>query len=226
MRALVVEDDRALARVLAQGLREEGWTVTVALDGAEGMRLLGSTEPAFDVVVLDRMLPRLDGLEFVAQLRQRGEGIPVLMLTARTELESRVQGFDAGVDDYLPKPFEFDELVARLKAIYRRSRGFASNVQRFGALAIDTVARTATRAENDVVLSGKEWSVLEVLLANRGRVLSRQQILDHVYAGSDAVGSNVVEVYVAHLRRKLGGEGVTLQIRTRRGLGYILEESA
>lgn len=223
MRVLVVEDNRALARVLAQGLSEEGWSVETTHDGADGARRLEAG--GFDVVVLDRMLPRRSGLEVLAEIRASGDATPVLMLTARDELGDRVEGLDAGADDYLTKPFEFAELFARLRALTRRARGAASNVVRIGAIEIDTLARTVRCGGRSVQLSAREFGVLECLAINRGRVLTRDQIFAHVYDDGDAATSNVVDVYVGHLRRKLRDGETPAPIHTRRGLGYVMEDA-
>jgi DNA-binding response OmpR family regulator len=221
MRVLVVEDNPRMAALLRQGFCEEGWAVDVATD-ADAARAWIERE-RYDVLVLDWMLPEQTGLVLLRALRREGEATPVLMLTARDALEDRVQGLDAGADDYLIKPFEFEELLARLRALVRRSRGGAANLVTVGDLEVDTKAKSARRSSRHIELSAREYAVLECLALNRGRVLSRERLLGYVYSHDVDRASNVIDVFVGHLRRKIDLPGEAKLIHTRRGLGYVLE---
>jgi two-component system OmpR family response regulator len=226
MRILLVEDAKALARSIAQGLAEEGLSVDVAGDGEEGLHF--ATEVAYDAIVLDRMLPVLDGLSMLRRLRERGVGTPVLLLTALGELQDRVEGLDGGADDYLVKPFAFDELLARLRALLRRSRGQASNQVDLGRLRLDLAARTAAVDGRPLDLTAREFALLELLALEPGRTFSRTAIAEKIYDEESDRDSNVIDVFVARLRRKLdlaGLPGAEL-VRTQRGAGYRLDPAA
>lgn len=223
-RILVVEDDEAISDVVATALRHHGHATTQVDRGDDGF-LLAVNEP-FDLVVLDVNLPGLDGYEACRRLRDAGRQVPVLFLTARDETPDRVTGFRTGGDDYLTKPFSVDELALRVEAILRRTRSTGSEqraVLRVGDLVLDLGARVVHRAGRPVDLSPTEMRLLEHLMANAGVVLSKEQILDVVWADGDVSSPNVVELYVSYLRRKLDGGGNEL-IRTRRGLGYVLRK--
>ncbi|MBI4617767.1 MAG: response regulator transcription factor [Planctomycetes bacterium] len=215
MRVLVVEDEVDLARAVRQALEEEGFSVDVAHDGESGLWNARTWE--YDALVLDLMLPRIDGWTLLDRLRGEKD-VPVLILTARDAVSDRVRGLNAGADDYLVKPFSIDELVARLRALVRRSAGKASPVLEFGDIRIDTAARAVKRGGEPVHLSAKEYALFELLALHRGELVSRTTIYDHIYDEGDDTLSNVVDVYVANLRKKLG-KGL---IETRRGQGYIL----
>ena len=224
MRVLVIEDNPKLAALLARGFGEEGWQVELAHDLAGGRARIEAE--VYDAIVLDRMLPGGDGLNLLRSLRRAGDGTPVLVLTARDEVDDRVEGLDAGADDYLSKPFAYDELIARLHALVRRSRGVASNALVIGDLEVDSRAKIARRAGVLLDLSAREFAVLECLAQHHGRVVSRERLLDHVYGHAPETASNVIDVFIAHLRRKVDGVGVGKLIHTRRGLGYVLEVRA
>jgi two-component system, OmpR family, response regulator QseB len=216
MRILVVEDDLLLGDGLASGLRSVGFVVDWFRSGDEAERALEGAP--YDAIVLDLGLPGRDGLAWLARWRARGDVVPVLILTAREALESRVEGLDAGADDYLVKPIALEELAARLRAIGRRARGSPETVWRHGALEYSPAGRSARWHGEPVELTAREALLLEVFLASPGRVLSRQQIQDKLYGWGEEVESNALEVYVHHLRRKLSPRIV----RTVRGLGYAL----
>ena len=222
MRVLLIEDNLELAKLLHRGFVEEGWQVEVAHDLRAGQAHCDNE--SWDAIVLDRMLPGGDGLLLLRRLREAEDDTPVLILTARDHVDDRVDGLDAGADDYLVKPFSFDELVARLHALVRRSRGVASNLVRVGDLELDTRAKLARRGGVTLELSAREYAVLECLVHSRGRVVSRERLLDHVYGHGSETASNVIDVFIAHLRRKVDGAGASKLIHTRRGLGYMLEE--
>jgi two-component system, OmpR family, response regulator len=226
MRILIVEDTKALARSIAQGLAEEGFSVDVAGDGEEGLHL--ASEVAYDVVVLDRMLPRLDGLSVLRRLRERGVATPVLVLTALGELHDRLAGLDGGADDYLVKPFAFDELVARVRALLRRSRGQAKNELAVGRLTLDLGARAAAVDGAPLDLTAREFALLELLALEPGRTFSRTAISEKLYDEESDRDSNVIDVFVARLRRKLDAAGLAGGdlVRTQRGAGYRLDPSA
>jgi two-component system OmpR family response regulator len=217
MRLLIVEDEDDLADVLSRLLRDAGFSCDIARDGEEGLSL--ALEPGYDLVILDLMLPRLQGERVLAELRTRGRDLPVLVLTARDAVTDRVRLLDAGADDYLTKPFDPAELVSRCRALLRRSAGQASSVQPIGDIEIDMARRVVLRAGSVVQVTPREFRVLEYLALHRGRVVSRNELLTHLYSDSDETASNVLDVYVASLRRKLGPD----LIHTRRGHGFIVD---
>ena len=217
MRLLIVEDDAKLLRALTRGLRNEGYTVDVAQDGEEALTL--ATDAEYDAVVLDVMLPGLDGFAVCESLRRRERWMPVLMLTARTSVDDRIRGLDAGADDYLVKPFDFGELLARLRALRRRVPPERPAVVDIGDLRIDPATRLVTQAGFEVELTAREFEVLEFLAARQGQVVSRTELLDQVWDGHYDGSPNIIDVYVGYLRRKLGRD----VIRTVRGSGFVLE---
>ncbi|MDR0275378.1 MAG: response regulator [Burkholderiaceae bacterium] len=219
MRILLIEDDPMIGDGLRAGLAQLGFTVDWFHDGAVGLAALASAP--YDAVVLDLGLPKRDGLDVLAQWRAQGRDEPVLILTARDTLDDRLQGLHGGADDYLCKPFALAEVAARLHALIRRRHGHVTPVLQHGVIALDPATRTVTLAGQPVELTGRETALLELFLNARGRVLPRALIEDKLYGWGDEVGSNTIEVYIHHLRRKLGG-GV---IRTMRGVGYALGEA-
>ena len=223
MRILLVEDDRKLARALSTLLEEDGHTVETAHDGERGLEL-GMGNP-YDVMILDVMLPLMDGVQVCRTLRANEVNVPVLMLTARTAVSDRVQGLDAGADDYLPKPFAFGELTARLRALTRRQveARAGDRLQVYG-IELDLLRRRAQYKGRTIDLSPTEFALLEVLMRNEGRVLTRTQILDHVWGYETWPESNLIPVYVTYLRRKFRRFAVPLEIRSVRGVGYVLGE--
>ncbi len=223
-RVLVVEDDRNLRRFLQKALHEEGYVVDAAASGDEGFPMAKAS--AYDCIVLDRMLPGLDGLAFVSELRREGVHSPVLMLTARGELNERVRGLEAGADDYLPKPFDLAELLARIQALIRRARlAPIEQVLTVGPIRIDRVARRVAVAGRVVELTPREFSLLVFMAEHRGRTLSRSRIAEAVWQYQFDSETNVVDVYVNYLRRKLGTLPDGTEIVTVRGVGYRLEEA-
>ncbi|MCA9707984.1 MAG: response regulator transcription factor [Myxococcales bacterium] len=224
MRLLLVEDNPKLGPMVARGLRGEGHVVDLATDGGAALEY---TETAtYDAIILDLMLPVLDGLGVLDRLRRRGDPTPVLILTAKDAVDSRVEGLDRGGDDYLVKPFAFDELLARLRALVRRTtKAGGTAVIRVGELEVDTQSKNVTCAGQPVRLSGKEYAILECLALRRNRVVTRETLLGAVYDGDELPESNVLEVYIGALRRKIDREHGTKLIHTRRGLGYVLSEA-
>ncbi len=216
MRVLVIEDEPDLARGLVQALREEGYAADRADDGPEGLRKASDSE--YEAIILDLQLPGLSGLDVLRQLRIRRK-TPVLILTARDGVGDRVAGLDAGADDYLVKPFALSELLARLRALIRRSVGHAETVIRIGEIAIETATRTVTRDGEPVTLTAREYALLELLAHYRGKLITRSVIYDRLFGDDDDTLSNVVEVHVSHIRKKLGKDLIV----TRRGQGYMID---
>ena len=220
MRIVIVEDNESLARGVENSLRDQGHAVDWLSDGAEADRFLA--DEGADVAVIDVNLPGLSGFEIVRALRKRGSTIPVIMLTARGELNDRVEGLDAGADDYLVKPFEMAELAARIRALSRRRSDIHTGVQEIGQLRFDRIARLLTGPEGTIELPRRELSLFECLVDHSGRIVSKERIADALYGVGSEFDANAVELLISRLRRKLVGTGVI--IRTARGLGYLLDE--
>jgi two-component system copper resistance phosphate regulon response regulator CusR len=219
VRVLLVEDDARVAGFVAKGLREQSYAVDVASDGERGLYL--GTVNEYDLVILDVLLPIKNGHEVCRELRAAGIRAPILMLTARDAVDDRVAGLDAGADDYLTKPFDFKELLARLRALARRTKVLRPQVLKVADLALNTASHGATRGGRQVSLTAKEYALLEFLVMNEGRVVGREQIAQHVWDESFDPFSNVIDVYIKRLRTKLD-TGARKLIHTRRGEGYIL----
>jgi len=219
MRVLLVEDDAMIAQGLQTALRQGGFAVDWMRDGNSAGAALQSS--VFDVVLLDLGLPLRDGIEVLREMRKRGDATPVIILTARDEIQHRIAGLDAGADDYIVKPFDLDEVTARMRSVLRRAAGRGDSSIRHGDLTMDTAAHTVERNGAPVALSAHEYAVLEALLQRPGAVLSRAQLEDRLYGWDDAIGSNAVEVYIHGLRRKLGSD----IIRTLRGVGYFVPKA-
>jgi two-component system OmpR family response regulator len=221
MRVLLVEDDAKLARAVARGLRHEGYAVDIAHDGDAALLQAGVW--AYDAIVLDVMLPRRDGIRVCADLRDRGCWAPVLMVTARDQVPDRVRGLDAGADDYLAKPFAFDELLARLRALLRRAPAERPARLEVGDLVVDPASHEVRRAGTPVALTAREFAVLEYLVRHRGEAVTRARLLEHVWDENYLGSTNVVDVYVGYLRKKLEQPFHRPLIRTLRGVGWTLE---
>jgi two-component system response regulator QseB len=219
MRVLLVEDDAMIAQGLQTALRQGGFAVDWMRDGKTAAGALQTS--VFDVVLLDLGLPHRDGIDVLRELRKRGDGTPVIILTARDEKQQRIAGLDAGADDYIVKPFDLDEVMARMRSVLRRAAGRGDPGIRHGDLHLDPVAHTVERGGVPVSVSAHEFSVLEALLQRPGAVLSRAQLEDRLYGWDEQIGSNAIEVYIHGLRRKLGSEA----IRTLRGVGYFIPKS-
>lgn len=222
MRILVVEDERSLAGTLADILGRERYLVDLAYDGEEGLDC--ALSGIYDGMILDVMLPKLSGFEVLRRLRQSGSALPVLMLTARSELSDRVAGLDAGADDYLIKPFAFEELLARLRVLLRKPQGGKTTVLRVGELELHLDTRQVFRQGQEVRLSSKEFSLLRYMMQNAGIVLSREKLEQHVWDYGYSGGSNVIDVYIRYLRKKLDQGHPVKYIHTVRGAGYVLKE--
>lgn len=224
MRLLVVEDDIRMARLIQRGLQEEGHAVDVVGDGPDAV--WAATENPYAAIVLDVMLPGYDGYEVARRLREAGEWAPIVMLTARTDIRDRVEGLDAGADDYLGKPFSFAELSARLRALTRRGRPERPTVLEVGTLRLDPASRRVWRGESEVELTPKEFALLELLMQDPGTVLTRTRIIEHVWDYAYSGVSNVVDQYVGYLRRKVDRPFGRHDIETVRGVGYRLRDPA
>lgn len=221
MRILLIEDSERLRGAVARGLRKEGYAVDEAKDGKEGLWMV--SENPYDVVVLDLGLPQIDGLTVLRRMREKDVRSHVLILSARDQVEDRVQGLTLGADDYLTKPFSFDELTARIRALLRRNYNAKSPILKVGEVALTTATRRVTVGEREVKLTPREYALLEILLFRAGEVVSRQELWESLYEFEAEVSSNVVDVMVCSLRKKLGNDGV---IQTKRGHGYIVERDA
>jgi len=219
-RVLVVEDDGAVRRAVERALVFEGYAVLTARDGAEALSLVLNEE--IDAIVLDVMMPIVDGLEACRRIRARGDTTPILILTARTEISDRVAGLDAGADDYLVKPFALEELLARLRALLRRSAGSVAEVMKVGDLVMDTGSREVRRGDTVLDLTKTEFDLLELLMSNPGIVIDRDTIYDRIWGYDFATSSNSLDVYIGYLRRKTEIDGATRLIQTVRGVGYVI----
>jgi two-component system OmpR family response regulator len=217
MRVLVAEDEPDLARTLGKALTEEGYAVDFARDGAEA--LAKATSVAYDTVVLDVMMPKMHGLSVLSAMRTDGHRTPVLVLTARDTVDDRVRGLDVGADDYMTKPFALTELLARVRALIRRASPDPVTDISVGPLVVDTAARLVRRGDDVIELTAREYAILELLARQKGTVVTRSAIYEHVYDEHEDTLSNVIDVFVATLRRKLGAD----VIRTRRGHGYVID---
>ncbi len=219
---LIIEDDEDIVRLLRRGLAYEGYQVETALDGETGLGLARDHHP--DLVILDLMLPGMDGLEVCQRLRG-GSNVPILMLTAKDTIQDRVQGLDAGADDYLVKPFELDELTARVRALLRRTQTERVQVLSFADLELDTSTRQAVRKGRVISLTAKEYDLIELFMRHPRQVLTREMIFDRVWGYDFGGESNVLDVYIRYLRQKLESEGENRLLHTVRGVGYVLRET-
>lgn len=220
MRILVVEDERDLNRVISKRLESEGYSVDRCFDGEEALDFIDVGE--FDAIIMDIMMPRINGIEVLKQMRSRNNTTPVLLLTARDGIGDRVNGLDAGADDYLIKPFAFEELLARIRVMTRKASGNSTNVFSAANLTMDLNSHTVVRGDVNINLSAKEFEILEYLLRNKGIVLSREKIENHVWDFDYSGGTNVVDVYIRYLRKKIDDEFEPKLIHTVRGCGYVL----
>ena len=220
MRLLVVEDEKKLNDLITKKLEKEYYGVDSCFDGEEAVRYVEGTE--YDAVILDIMLPKLDGFEVIKRIRAKKNKVPILLLTARDNIDDKVKGLDYGADDYLVKPFIFEELMARIRVLLRRNSGNADNVITIANLKIDLDAKTVFRDDLLIKLSGREYSILEYLIRNKGKILSRERIEDHIWNYDYEGGTNVIDVYIRYLRKKIDDNYTPKLIHTIRGLGYVL----
>jgi DNA-binding response OmpR family regulator len=221
MRILIVEDEKALADIIKKGLEEEGYAVDVAYNGEDGL-FMAENEPS-DIMLLDIMLPIVDGMTILKNIRRAGVKTPVLMLTARDTLTDKVAGLDSGADDYLTKPFLFEELLARIRALLRRNSETKTSVMEIGDLIIDLASRQVRRAGKEIMLSAREYCLLEYMAMNRNKVLSRTSISEHIYDNDFDLDSNVIDVFINRIRNKIDRGYEMDLIHTVRGAGYILK---
>ncbi len=221
-RVLVVEDDGAVRRAVERALTFEGYDVVTARDGAEALSIV--LNDRIEAIVLDVMMPIVDGLEACRRIRARGDTTPILILTARTEITDRVEGLDAGADDYLVKPFALEELLARLRALLRRSSGAISEIMKVGDLTLDTLSREVRRGDTVLDLTKTEFDQLELLMSNAGIVIDRDTIYDRIWGYDFATSSNSLDVYIGYLRRKTEPGNAPRLIQTVRGVGYVIRE--
>ena len=221
MRLLIVEDEKSLADILKKGLEEEGYVVDVAYDGEEGLFM--AENEASDLIILDIMLPIIDGMAILKNVRQKGILTPVLMLTAKDTVQDKITGLDYGADDYLTKPFSFDELLARLRALLRRNSEAGASTIEIADLVIDMAAHQVKRGGNPVALSAKEYALLEYLAMHKNKVLSRTSLTEHIYDQDFDLNSNVIDVFINRIRNKIDRESDKKLIQTIRGAGYMLK---
>jgi DNA-binding response OmpR family regulator len=224
LRLLVIEDEKSLLKIIAKRLKEEGYSVDAVTNGRDGENYIYSTD--YDCIILDIMIPIVDGLTLLRRIRAKKISTPVLLLTAKDSIEDRVVGLDTGADDYLIKPFSFDELLARVRALLRRRKEKLDIVLSVGDLKLDTVTREVKRGDRSIELTSKEYSILEYFLKNKNRVLTKSQIAEHVWNYDFEYNSNIVEVYIRYLRRKIDEDFKNKLIHTIRGGGYVLKDES
>lgn len=222
MRILIAEDEKSLNRIIAKQLKASGYSVDCAFNGEEAYDLISMTD--YDAAVFDVMMPKIDGFSLLRKIRNEGNNLPVLFLTARDSIEDRVEGLDIGADDYLVKPFAFEELLARIRVLIRKNSVSNSNVITVADLTVDISKRRVTRGGREISLSAKEYELLQYLAVNNGIVLSREKIEDHIWNYDYEGGTNVVDVYIRYLRKKIDDGFDKKLIHTVRGMGYVLRE--
>ena len=222
MRILIVEDEKKVAAFIKKGLEEETYAVDVAYDGEEGLFL--ASESQFDLVILDLMLPKINGLEVLTKLREKKVVTPIILLTAKDSVEDKVTGLNKGADDYLTKPFAFSELLARVRSLLRRGSGDTKTLLKVGDLTLDLVSHKVQRDETEMELTGKEYSLLEYFMRNEGKVLTRTMIAEHVWDYNFDTFTNVIDVYINHLRKKIDKDYPKKLLHTLRGVGYVMRE--
>ncbi len=220
MRILIVEDEKKVAGFIKKGLEEETYAVDVAYDGEEGFHLAAMNE--YDMIILDLMLPKMDGLEVLTQLRDKKVSTPILLLTAKDAVEDKVAGLNKGADDYLTKPFAFSELLARIRSLLRRGQVETQTELKVGDLCLDMVSHKVSRNGEEIELTGKEYSLLEYFMRNEGKVLTRTMIAEHVWDYNFDTFTNVIDVYVNHLRKKIDKKYPAKLLHTLRGVGYVM----
>lgn len=222
MRILVIEDEKKVSGFIKRGLKEEGYAVDIGADGEEGHFLATTNE--YDLIILDVMLPKMDGISLCQKLRGEGCQIPILFLTAKDKIKDKVTGLDSGADDYLTKPFAFEELLARVRVLLRKRNSSPSPLLKFEDLTLDTVTHKVTRAGEDIPLTGKEYALLEYMMRNAGAVITRTMISDHVWDINFDTFTNVIDVYINYLRNKIDKDKKVKLIHTIRGRGYVLKK--
>ncbi len=221
MRILIVEDEKSLADIIKQGLEEEGYAVDVAYNGEDGL-FMAENEPS-DIIILDIMLPIVDGMTILRTIRKARVKTPVLMLTAKDAIDDKISGLDSGADDYLTKPFHFEELLARIRALLRRNSDIKTSIIQVGDLSIDLTSREIKRENDEITLSAREYAILELLAMKKNKVLTRTYISEHIYDYDFDLDSNVIDVFVNRIRNKIDRKYETKLLHTVRGAGYILK---
>jgi len=224
MRILIIEDEKKVASFIKKGLEEEYFAADIAYDGREGLKFATSEE--YDVIIMDVMLPYMDGFTLVKEIRKQNILTPVLMLTVKDSIKDRVEGLDSGADDYLTKPFAFEELIARLRALLRRNESSKTSKLIAGDLVIDLLSHKITRNVRDIILTPKEYAILEYLMRNRDKVVSRTKLIEHVYDYHFDTETNIIDVYINKLRSKIDGPEEKPLINTIRGVGYMLKDDS
>ena len=222
MRILVVEDDKKVAGFIKKGLEEETYAIDVAYDGEDGLHF--GSEGQYDLIILDIMLPKIDGLEILSQLRDQGRDTPILLLTAKDAVDDRVAGLNKGADDYLTKPFAFSELLARVRVLLRRGKAEVKTTLQISDLTLDLVSHNVNRGGDEIELTGKEYSLLEYFMRNQEKVLTRTMIAEHVWDYNFDTFTNVIDVYINHLRKKIDKGRESKLLHTLRGVGYIMKK--
>lgn len=223
MKILVVEDEKDLNRVITKHLKKNNYSVDSCFDGEQALNYVLYGE--YDLIITDIMMPKIDGYELIKQLRVKGNSTPVIMLTAKDSLDDKILGLDSGADDYIVKPFEFDELLACIRVLMRRNYGFATNIIQVDDVVLDISKKQVTRSSESIVLTGKEYEVLEYLFKNKTGIISREQILNHVWDYDYEGASNIIDVIVKNIRKKLDVGSKKPIIHTKRGLGYFVKEN-
>ena len=222
MKILVVEDEKDLNRVITKHLKKNNYSVDSCFDGEEALDYISYGE--YDLIITDIMMPKIDGYQFIKQLRAKENSTPVIMLTAKDSLDDKILGLDSGADDYIVKPFEFDELLARIRVLMRRNYGFATNIIQVDDVVLDISKKLVTRSGKSISLTGKEYEVLEYLFKNKQGIISREQILNHVWDYDYEGASNIIDVIIKNIRKKLDVGSKKPIIHTKRGLGYFVKE--
>ena len=222
MKILVVEDEKDLNRVITKHLKKNNYSVDSCFDGEQALDYVLYGE--YDLIITDIMMPKIDGYELIKQLRVKGNSTPVIMLTAKDSLDDKILGLDSGADDYIVKPFEFDELLARIRVLMRRNYGFATNIIQVDDVVLDISKKLVTRSGKSISLTGKEYEVLEYLFKNKQGIISREQILNHVWDYDYEGASNIIDVIIKNIRKKLDVGSKKPIIHTKRGLGYFVKE--
>jgi len=222
LRILVVEDEVKITQFIKRGLKEEGYAVDIAADGEEGHFMLSSNE--YDVIILDLMLPKIDGLTLCRELRKSGNSTPIIMLTAKDTVKDKVKGLDSGADDYLPKPFAFEELLARVRVVLRKKDGRVQTQLKVDDLSLDLLTHKVTRGDREIDLTVKEYALLEYLMRNAGNIVTRTMISEHVWDINFDTFTNVIDVYINYLRNKVDSGFENKMIHTVRGKGYLLKK--
>ena len=222
MRILVVEDDKKVAGFIKKGLEEETYAIDVAYDGEDGLHL--GLEGQYDLIILDIMLPKIDGLEILSQLRDQGRDTPILLLTAKDAVDDRVAGLNKGADDYLTKPFAFSELLARVRVLLRRGKAEVKTTLQISDLTLNLVSHNVNRGGDEIELTGKEYSLLEYFMRNQEKVLTRTMIAEHVWDYNFDTFTNVIDVYINHLRKKIDKGRESKLLHTLRGVGYVMKK--